>query len=166
MVDDAGSLITTVVAVKRGHRDTPAGVSSAIDPKGLVPSASGGELRPGVIVDAGVHMLYTAPWFRLEVLPVRPPLGPPGDVRLFGCLCMNIDVIRESVALPPSAAGDLLIIRPVGAYTITQSMQFINYRPRVVMIDPQGVDHVIRERENLEYVEAMDRMPSHLGASA
>lgn len=165
MIDDAGSLVTTVIAVKRGHRDTAEGASSSIDPKGLVPSANTGESRPGVIVDAGVHMLYTAPWFRLDVLSVRPPAGPPGDVRLFGCLCMNIDVIRETVALPPSSAGDLLVIRPVGAYTITQSMQFISYRPRVVMIDPQGNDHVIRERENLEYVEAMDRMPAHLGAA-
>ena len=162
MVDDAGHLITSVVAVKRGHKESAAGLSPALDPKGLVPQTSGGGVTPGVICDAGVHLLYTAPWFRLEVLPTRKPAGPPSDVRLFGCLCMNIDVIRESVALPPLASGDHLVIRPVGAYTVTQSMQFISYRPRVVMIDPDGRDHVIRERENLEYVEAMDRVPAHL----
>ncbi len=166
MVDDAGSLITTVVAVKRGHRDAPVSSSSAMDPKGLVSSVANGQFRPGVIVDVGIHMLYTAPWFRLEVLPVSQPAGPPVDARLFGCLCMNIDVIRESVTLPSSSAGDLLVIRPVGAYTITQSMQFISYRPRVIMIDKYGNDHIIRERENLEYVEALDRMPAYLGESS
>lgn len=166
MVDDAGTLLTTVVAIKGGHEERTPNMPVAFDPKGLASSPPGMDaVRPGVVIDAGVHLLYTAAWYRLEVRPTRVMAGPPRERRLFGCLCMNIDVVRESVPLSEPAAGDVLAIQPVGAYALTQSMQFIAYRPRVVMIDPSGVDHIIREREDLAYVEQMERLPEHLAGN-
>jgi diaminopimelate decarboxylase len=139
LIDESGYLITSVVAQKR----TPDG-------------------RRAVIIDAGVNILYTANWYRLRTLPARDIPGPGSDAILYGPLCMNIDVIREHVHLPQVRTGDRLVLHPVGAYNVVQSMQFITYRPRVVLVGQDGTVDVIRERETLADVEAMERMPERL----
>ena len=71
------------------------------------------------------------------ISPASFPRGVPRRPRpttVYGCLCMNIDVIREEAPLPGLKAGDQFVMHPVGAYNITQAMQFITYRPAVVMI--------------------------------
>jgi diaminopimelate decarboxylase len=75
---------------------------------------------------------------------------------------MNIDVMRQSILIPPLDAGDTLVISPVGAYNNTQWLQFIEYRPNVVMVHPDGNVSIIREGENLEQVTANERIPAHL----
>jgi diaminopimelate decarboxylase len=139
LIDESGYLISSVIAQKR----TPEG-------------------RRALIIDAGVNLLYTANWYRLGTLPARDIPGPFSDAILYGPLCMNIDVIREHVHLPQLRTGDRLVLHPVGAYNVVQSMQFITYRPRVVLISPSGAVEVIREREALADVEAMERMPARL----
>jgi diaminopimelate decarboxylase len=118
--------------------------------------------RGGYIVDAGVNLLYTATWYRIGVTPARASNLPPNAVRLYGCLCMNIDVIRDSVMLPPLEVGDRLVLHPVGAYNLTQSMQFIAFRPAVVMIGLDGAVEVIRRREELADIEQGEQVPKHL----
>jgi diaminopimelate decarboxylase len=130
LIDDAGYLITSVAAVKAGS----------------------------YIVDTGIHQLYTAPWFRINVSPTRG--GPCESVKLFGSLCMNIDVIRDRVELPSLEVGDALVLHPVGAYNLTQSMQFIGLRPAVVMIGKQGPE-VIRRREELSDLEGPEHDRRH-----
>jgi diaminopimelate decarboxylase len=49
--------------------------------------------------------------------------------------------------------GTRLIFSPVGAYNNTQWLQFIEYRPAVVMIDLRREVEVIREQEDLERKE-------------
>jgi diaminopimelate decarboxylase len=44
-------------------------------------------------------------------------------------------------------------------------MQFITYRPAVVMIGLDGHVDVIREREDLDYVQRLERIPDHLLAA-
>ena len=51
---------------------------------------------------------------------------------------------------------------PVGAYNNTQWLQFIEYRPNVVLIDQHGQTSVIRSAENLESMMLHDRLPNHL----
>jgi diaminopimelate decarboxylase len=58
--------------------------------------------------------------------------------------------------------GDNFVIKRIGAYNMTQWMQFITMRPRVVMIDMEGNVSVIRERENVETIKANERIPDHL----
>jgi diaminopimelate decarboxylase len=53
-------------------------------------------------------------------------------------------------------------MHPVGAYNITQSMQFIAYRPAVVMIDEAGQPQIIRRKEDLRYVQELEEVPIHL----
>jgi len=50
----------------------------------------------------------------------------------------------------------------VGAYNMTQWMQFIQMRPNVVLIDEKGNSHLIREAETINYIEQLEKMPAHL----
>ncbi len=139
IVDEAGYLITTVYATKRL-------------PNGL----------KGYILDAGVNILFTAFWYNFKVEIDRPVHGAPEPGILYGPLCMNIDVINDLEYLPPLPRGTRLILSPVGAYNVTQWMQFIRYRPNVVLIDTEGKVHLIREAENIEDIERRERLPEHL----
>ena len=115
-----------------------------------------------LVIDAGVNLLYTSTWYQPRILPARPCIDAPTPTTVFGCLCMNIDIIREEAPLPGLTAGDQIVMHPVGAYNITQAMQFITYRPAVVMIGADGKVHVIRKRENLDYVQELELVPEHL----
>lgn len=139
MVDEAGSLVTSVI-------------SRLKQPDGT----------KGYTLDAGVNVMYTHTWYNYQVEPTRQISEPPESCKLYGPLCMNIDVVAESVYLPPLEVGDSVVLSPMGAYNVTQWMQFIAYRPAVVMVDPEGNSHVIRKRENLESVQKDEVVPEYL----
>lgn len=153
LIDDAGFLITSVIAVKGADL---AAVTTKAD------FLLGEHGRGSYIVDAGVNILYTATWFRIGVTPARASRLPDNVVKLYGSLCMNVDVIREAVELPPLEVGDRLVLHPVGAYNLTQSMQFIALRPAVVLICRDGSVRVIRRREELFDIERGEELPEHL----
>jgi len=134
LIDEAGFLLTTVFASKR----LPDGKKS-------------------YIVDAGVNLLYTAFWYNFEIFLDKRYEGLNEPSIINGPLCMNIDVISE-LMLPPLERGSVLAIYPVGAYNITQSMQFIRYRPRVVLIDKNSNVHLIREMDDLDYVRSKEKI--------
>jgi diaminopimelate decarboxylase len=159
LVDESGYLITSVVATKRA-KSTAFSVSAGAMAKGI--TGRSGVNHPGLLVDAGVHLLYTATWFKYKIRPTREVNLAPQPTTLFGCLCMNIDVIREALPMPPLEVGDSMVIHPVGAYNVTQSMQFIAYRPRIILLSEDGNVDIIREKEDLAYVERMERLPSRL----
>lgn len=139
MVDDAGSLLSTVVANKR---------------------LSDG--RRALVLDAGVHTLFTSFWYDHPVSPAQDFTHHTEDMAVFGPLCMNIDVVRQSVNLPLLNRGDQVVIQKTGAYNMTQWMQFIHMRPNVVLIDEAGNTHLIREAETLAYLEQPEKVPAHL----
>ncbi len=134
LVDEAGYLITSVVAQKL----TPDGTRS-------------------YVLDAGVNLLYTSRWYRYNFELDRELRGPLEPAVLHGPLCMNIDVVCEIMTLPPLPRGTRMILSPVGAYNITQSMQFIQYRPEVVLVKINGQVASIRRRETLESIEFDER---------
>jgi diaminopimelate decarboxylase len=75
---------------------------------------------------------------------------------------MNIDVIRDNITLPLLNKGDQVVVHHVGAYNMTQWMQFIAMRPNVVMIDAKGEVHKIRERETIDTLTGLELKPDHL----
>ena len=81
---------------------------------------------------------------------------------IYGPLCMNIDVVDESILLPPLTRGMRLVISPVGAYNHTQSMQFIAYRPASVLIGEHGETDLIREGDDLTDMTRHERLPKRL----
>lgn len=139
VADDAQVLLTSVVGKKR----LPDG-------------------RQAAILDAGTNLLFTAYWYNHKVDLAAPCRGMAEETVLFGPLCMNIDIVRNSIQLPPLQVGDTMVISPTGAYNNTQWMQFIEYRPNVVLVHESGEVSVIREAENLAVMSAQDRLPEHL----
>jgi diaminopimelate decarboxylase len=139
LVDDAGYLLSTVLANKR---------------------LSDG--RRATILDAGVNLLFTSFWYDHKITPAQDFTHHTEDMALYGPLCMNIDVVRQSINLPLLNRGDKVVVHKVGAYNMTQWMQFIQMRPNVVLIDEKGQTHLIREAESLAYVEQLEKIPSHL----
>ena len=75
---------------------------------------------------------------------------------------MNIDVIRESISLPLLNKGDQMVIHSVGAYNMTQWMQFITLRPAIVLIDMDEKVHVIRSKETIDNIENQENTPDYL----
>ena len=139
LIDEAGFLLTSVFASKR----MPDGKKS-------------------YIVDAGVNLLYTAFWYNFEIALDKRYEGLNEPSQINGPLCMNIDVIAENIMLPPLKRGSVLSIWPVGAYNVTQAMQFIRYRPRIVLIDKNQNTHIIKEADDLEYVVEKEIIPDFL----
>ncbi len=141
MIDEAGSLITTVTASKR-----------LVD----------GDGTRAYIIDAGINLLFTSTWYKFNIELDREVNGVNENSVIYGPLCMNIDVVDEGVALPPLSRGVRLIISPVGAYNQTQSMQFIEYRPASVLIGENGEVDIIREAEDLTDITRREKLPDRL----
>jgi diaminopimelate decarboxylase len=139
LVDDAGVLIATVVGNKRLT-----------------------DHRRAVILDAGVNLLPTAWWYRHDIRPAQELFGTAEPTVFFGPLCMAIDVVRDRIMFPPLRVGDRVVIRHVGAYNVTQWMQFITLRPQVVLVSPKGQHACIRQAETLETLLAQEQMPAWL----
>jgi diaminopimelate decarboxylase len=139
LVDDAGYLLGTVIANKR---------------------LSDG--RRATILDTGVNLLFTSFWYDHQINPAQPVSEHTEETTIYGPLCMNIDVIKEAAVMPLLKKGDNVVISRVGAYNMTQWMQFITMRPRVVMIDTGNKVHLIREREKLETITSLEKLPEHL----
>lgn len=141
LVDDAGYLLGSVLANK---------------------VLSDG--RKATIMDFGVNLMFTSFWYDHKISPAQEVSASQfsEETVLFGPLCMNIDVVRAAVSLPLLNRGDHVVVHKVGAYNMTQWMQFIAMRPNVVLIDTQGKTHVIRQAETLDYLEQLDMLPEHL----
>lgn len=141
IVDAPVSLLVSVVAVKR----TPDG-------------------RKLVVVDGGVNLLPTAHRFRHEVLAGSRGAAPAENADIVGALCMQDDVLRRDVLLPPVSRGSILVVRHAGAYTISHSTQFIYPRPPVVLVRGKET-YVLRRGERTEDLVRLDEIPAHLATA-
>jgi len=139
LIDDAGYLLGTVLTNKR---------------------LSDG--RRATIMDFGVNLLFTSFWYDHRISPAREMGQQTEDMSIYGPLCMNIDMIRESVNLPLLEKGDHVVVHKVGAYNMTQWMQFITLRPNVVMIDQENNAHLVRKSETLGLLQGSEDLPEHL----
>lgn len=136
LVDEAGSLISTVTASKC----LPDGTRS-------------------YIADAGLNLLFTSLWYRPNIALTKEINGVAENSVLHGPLCMNIDVVADELMLPPLERGARIVVSPVGAYNNTQSQQFIHLRPAVVMISQDGGVDLIQKGETLDDVTARENLP-------
>jgi diaminopimelate decarboxylase len=139
LIDDAGYLLGTVLANKR---------------------LSDG--RSSTVLDFGVNSLFTAFWYDHKVTPAQEGGTYTEETVLYGPLCMNIDIIRDNVSLPLLKKGDHLVVHKVGAYNMTQWMQFITLRPNIVLLDQVSHPHLIRKAETLSYLESVELIPEYL----
>jgi len=139
LIDDAGFLLGTVISNKR--------------------SSTG---RRNTIIDVGINILFTSFWYDHKITPAQSFTQYTEDTCVYGPLCMNIDVVRESTSLPLLNKGEHVVIHNVGAYNMTQWMQFIKFRPNVVLIDMDEKPHLIREKESISNLNDLEQVPPHL----
>ncbi len=139
LIDDAGYLLGTVLTNKR---------------------LSDG--RRAIILDFGVNLLFTSFWYDHKISPAQDFGQHTEDMILYGPLCMNIDIIRESVNMPLLEKGNHVVVHKVGAYNMTQWMQFITLRPNIILIDTDNKIHVVRKAETLEFLQSSEHVPEHL----
>jgi len=66
---------------------------------------------------------------RYPIEPLRPGAGAREHCVLAGPTCDSIDVIAEDIELPLLQAGDILVGRQMGAYTVASATDF-NFFPR------------------------------------
>ena len=136
LIDEAVMLICTVVANKQGVSDSRI-----------------------TITDAGINILPTTSWYQREPKLISAHNGNYMNQRVCGPLCMQIDVLNETVYLPELQPGMQLLIPNVGAYNQTQSMQFIQYRPATVMITEENKPILIQRKENFDDIFIRDQFP-------
>ena len=139
LIDDAGYLLGSVLATKRlsdGRRST--------------------------ILNFGVNTLFTAFWYDHKISPAQAFGSHTEEMVMYGPLCMNIDIVRESITFPLLEKGDHVVVHKVGAYNMTQWMQFITLRPNIVLIDNQNNTHIIRKAETLNDLQTNEQTPEHL----
>lgn len=139
LIDEAGYIAGTVLANKR--------------------LASGSK---SMVIDTGVNMLFTSFWYEHEIYPVEETNSHSEDTTIYGPLCMNIDIIRTAVRFPALQKDDHYVIKRIGAYNMTQWMQFITLRPKIVLIDTKGEIHIIRNEETVESITSHEQIPEHL----
>ncbi len=138
LIEDAGYLAGTVLAKKELPNN-----------------------KYALVADTGINLLFMNQWYIHEVFPVQKNTDNT-DLTILGPLCMNVDVIRSKINFPLLNPGDNIVIKRVGAYNLTRWMQFITYRPNVVLIDQSKKVHIIRKQETIENFLSMENIPNHL----
>jgi len=133
LIDEAGFLITKVVSEK------------------LLTDG-----RRSYVLDAGVNLLYTSTWYKYKIELDKEVSGLMEPSILNGPLCMNIDVLEEAIMLPRLKRFQNIILSPVGAYNVTQWMQFIQYRPACILIQEDSNLKILRRSENLDDLNRME----------
>ena len=118
--------------------------------------------RRSTILNFGVNTLFTAFWYDHKISPAQAFGNHTEEMVMYGPLCMNIDIVRESITFPLLEKGDHVVVHKVGAYNMTQWMQFITLRPNIVLIDNENKTHIIRRAETLDTLLANEQIPEHL----
>lgn len=145
MVADAGILLARVIRVKDGLA------------------------RRFVIVDAAMSELIRPTLYEAfhAVLPViKHGHVPHGTFDVVGPICESGDVLALARELPVLAEGELVALRHAGAYGAVMSSTY-NGRPLAPEIMVRGADvAVVRARQTVEELIALDRLPSWLDEAA
>jgi diaminopimelate decarboxylase len=129
LVDESMYLLATVVAAKRIN-----GIKS-------------------VFIDAGVNILPSS-YYRKHNIQTNKK-GRKFLTDVYGPLCMQVDIIESGLLLPDLKKGDIIKIPVVGAYELSQSMQFTRTRPAVISINNKKVI-LIHRKETLADIIACD----------
>ncbi len=138
LVDESMVLLTTVVSTKRL-----------------------GDGKKGVIVDAGVNLLPTSYYFKHDLAAAENLEVTSEEVNIYGPLCMQIDVLRTGVRMPPLQKGSVVVVKNVGAYNFVHSLQFIFPRPAVVLVHDGQTDLLVQAETGNDILR-LHRLPSHL----
>lgn len=114
-----------------------------------------------VAVDGGMSdnprpALYGARYTALLANRADEPAA--GAYSIVGKHCESGDLLIERVELPEPRRGDLLAVPVTGAYTLAMSSTYNALpRPAAVLVGPNGTARLIRRRETVEDLLALER---------
>ena len=142
LVGNAGILLTTVIYVKEG------------------------EDKDFVIVDAAMNDLIRPTLYEAhhEIVPLwrAEDTAPRRPVDIVGPVCETGDYLAVNRPMPKLSAGDILAVCSAGAYGAVLSSTY-NSRPLVPEVMVRGGHYaVIRPRQSIEDLIAMDVLPPWL----
>jgi len=136
LVGDAGVLLTRVLFEKLQE--------SHLGP---------GKGKRFVVVDAAMTELIRPALYQAyhAIECVAQPRGETSFAHVVGPVCETGDFFAEDRPLPPTARGDLLVLRTTGAYGSSMASEY-NARPRAaeVMVYAGGAIEVMRARGRVE----------------
>jgi diaminopimelate decarboxylase len=114
-----------------------------------------------LVVDAGINLLPEAYYLKHKIEPIQNSDRRIMPIDIYGPLCMQVDQLGLGVEIPEPEVGDILVVRSVGAYNISHSIQFIQPRPGIVLVH-DGVSEYIKLPENYSEIRRLERIPQHL----
>jgi diaminopimelate decarboxylase len=132
--------------------------------------AKPGEAKTFLVLDAGMNDLIRPAMYDAhhDIVPVHRP--PPGTrfarYDVVGPVCETADLFGRDRDLPEAKPGDLMAIMTAGAYGAVMSSRY-NARPPAPEVLVNGRQWcVVRPRETLEALIALDRIPGWLDDAA
>lgn len=109
-----------------------------------------------VMVDGGINLARTLEFEVHRVLNVTNKGKKIETVKLAGPLCYGGDILCRSAKMSVASEGDVIEIFDVGAYSISQSMQFIKPRASVVLVRESSDIMEVRRRESYRDIMRLD----------
>ncbi|MCW5747526.1 MAG: diaminopimelate decarboxylase [Alphaproteobacteria bacterium] len=125
-----------------------------------------GSARTFVVVDAAMNDLLRPTLYEAwhDIVPVRQTAAGASTTitDIVGPICESGDYLAQNRAMPPLASGDVIAVKTAGAYGAVMASTY-NSRPLApeVLVDGARYD-VIRRRQTVDDLLAMDRVPSWL----
>lgn len=122
-------------------------------------------LRKYIAVDGGMAdntrpIMYGARY----IAEIDGKLNTPKElVTVAGKYCESGDVLIRDIELPRAESGDLLITYSTGAYNYSMASNYNRATKAATVLVNDGEAHLIIERETLEDLVKLDRVPKHLG---
>jgi len=120
--------------------------------------------RRFVILDAAMNDLIRPSMYDAhhEFTPVRLTNAPLSPADIVGPICESGDTFARQCDLPELEDGELIAIRSAGAYGAVMASSY-NGRPLIPEVLVNGDDFaVIRERQRIEDLIALDKIPDWL----
>ena len=107
-----------------------------------------GKKMNSVILDAGVNILPSGKYRNHEFFKFSNMKGKKKKYNLFGPLCMQFDCFRNDIELVDLKQDDILYTTFAGAYSLSQSWNFIQFSPPVIAFDKKKFI-LLKRKQNL-----------------
>jgi len=107
-----------------------------------------GKKLDSVILDAGVNVLPSGKYRRHNFYKLNNNNGKIKKYHLYGPLCMQSDCFRNDIKLKELNLEDVLYTSFAGAYSLSQSWNFIQFSPPVIAFNKKNFV-LIKRKQNL-----------------
>lgn len=111
----------------------------------------------GAILDGGINLVPHIIYEKHPVYNISQYSEDMKNEKLYGNLCMSKDLLSKSFKGEKLSEGNLIYIKNIGAYSISESWQFIKPKAKVVLMK-EGETKIIRREENFQDRYGRDKL--------